>query len=296
MTNRELAGVLRNFFYFDTQNAFCFNDENVIDFLDIYEKMCSAHDVFEKNKIKRLHRYCTFAIDQYIRNIFIKKNPNWKKIRKILRQKFKKIDFVQLIVIFSYLKTLKNTRRIEFNDVFRFIKKYSVVFNQFLTQKKIQLRLQNKWFFQKLSNDFALDFAKKMNYDDDENETIFYSILKAAVWKLSKNLKTFNEIKNFSKRIFEMKKLIKNIENFDNLKKFRMFEKKMIFEIAIVDNRIKNMIKTMKKMILNVNVFMQKIVQHQKNQFRFFFVVWKCADCATFKSKKSVCDCLDFSN
>ena len=98
-----------------------------------------------------------------------------------MRQKFKKIDFVQRIVIFSYLKILKNTRRIEFNDVFRFIKKYSAAFNQFLTQKKIQLRLQNKWFFQRLSNDFALDFAKKVNYDDDENETILYSILEAAV-------------------------------------------------------------------------------------------------------------------
>ena len=65
-----------------------------------------------------------------------------------------------------------------------------------------------------------------MNYDDDENETIFYSILKAAVWKLSKNLKTFNEIKNFNKQISKMIKLIKNIENPDNLKKFRMFEKK----------------------------------------------------------------------
>ena len=76
LINRELAGVLRNFFYFGTQNAFCFNGESVIDFFDIYEKMCSAHDVSEKDKIKRLHRYCTFAIDQYIRNIFIEKDLN----------------------------------------------------------------------------------------------------------------------------------------------------------------------------------------------------------------------------
>ena len=69
-----------------------------------------------------------------------------------------------------------------------------------------------------------------------------------------------------------MIKLIKNIENFDNLKKFRMFEKKMILEIATVDNRIENMIKAMKKMTLNVNAFMQKIAQQQKNQFRYSFL------------------------
>ena len=87
---------------------------------------------------------------------------------------------MQRIVIFSYLEALKNTRRIEFSDVLRFIRKYSAAFNQFLAQGKIQLRLQSKWFLQKLPNDFALDFAKKVDYDDDENETIFYSILKAA--------------------------------------------------------------------------------------------------------------------
>ena len=46
----------------------------------------------------------------------------------------------------------------------------------------------------------------------------------------------------------------------------------MIPEIATVDNRIKNMTKAMKKMTLNVNAFMQKIVQQQKNQFRYFFL------------------------
>ena len=69
-----------------------------------------------------------------------------------------------------------------------------------------------------------------------------------------------------------MEKLIKDIENLDSLKKFRMFEKKIILEIAIVDNRIKNMIKTMKKMILNVNAFMQEVVQHQENQPMYFFL------------------------
>ena len=66
-----------------------------------------------------------------------------------------------------------------------------------------------------------------------------------------------------------MEKLIKNIENFDSLKKFRMFEGEIILEIAIVDNRIKNMTKAMKKMILNVNAFMQRVAQHQGGQPRY---------------------------
>ena len=100
-------------------------------------------------------------------------------------------------------------------------------------------------------------------------------------------MKTFNEIKNLSKRISEMKKLIQDIENFDNLKKFRMFEKKKNFEIAIVDNRIKNMIKTMKKMTLNVNAFMQEIAQHQKNQFKYLSLSFENVQIARRPNQKN---------
>ena len=56
----------------------------------------------------------------------------------------------------------------------RYIQKYVAAFNQFFEKKKIQVRFQNKWFLQKLSKDFALDFTKKMNYDDNDDKVIFY--------------------------------------------------------------------------------------------------------------------------
>ena len=57
--------------------------------------------------------------------------------------------------------------------------------------------MQNKWFLQKLSENFVLNFVKKMNYDDDDDEMIFFDVLKNIVWKLIKNFKIFKKNQNF---------------------------------------------------------------------------------------------------
>lgn len=64
-------------------------------------------------------------------------------MRKILKQNFKKINFVQQIVIFDYLKTLKNIQRFELNEIFCYIQKYSIV-STLLLKKKLQTKFQNK--------------------------------------------------------------------------------------------------------------------------------------------------------
>ena len=51
---------------------------------------------------------------------------------------------------------------------------------------------------QKLFENFALNFVKKINYDDDDDEMIFFDVLKNIVWKLVKRLKTFKKIKIFN--------------------------------------------------------------------------------------------------
>ena len=61
-----------------------------------------------------------------------------------MRQKYKNKNFVQRIIIFSSLKTLKNEKRIKFKKINKYIRKYIVAFEQFFKKNKIQLRMQNK--------------------------------------------------------------------------------------------------------------------------------------------------------
>ena len=53
-----------------------------------------------------------------------------------------------------------------------------------------------------------------------------------------------------------MNKLFKNIKNLNILKKNQIKNEKMIIEVFSMNNRIDNIIRVMKRMILNVNTFM----------------------------------------
>ena len=172
------------------------------------------------------------------------------------------------------MKALKNEKRIDFEKINKYIRKYIAVFERFLKKNKLQLRMQNKWFLQKLSENFVLNFVKKMNYDDDDDEMIFFDVLKNIVWKLIKNFKIFKKIRIFNQLTFEIMKLIKKIENADDFRNF-INESNSALKHSIVNNQIDNMIKIMKKMIFNVNVFMNEIAQQQKHQIQYFQLLSK---------------------
>ena len=76
LINRELTNFFQNFLYFDTQNVFSFNEKNVSNFLKTYDEICKTHSIIDKNKIRRLHRYCTSVINQYVKIIFVENNLN----------------------------------------------------------------------------------------------------------------------------------------------------------------------------------------------------------------------------
>ena len=197
--------------------------------------------------------FCSF------KTLLLKTIWNEKKYVLFCVKNIKKKNFVQRIIIFSYLKTLKNEKKIDLKKINKYIRKYIAVFDRFLKKNKLQLRMQNKWFLQKLFENFVLNFVKKINYDNDDDEMIFFEMLKKIVWKLMKNFKIFKKTKIFNQIIFEMTKLIKKIENIDNFRN-SINENEFMLNHSIVNNRIDNMIKIIKKMIFNVNAFMNEIV------------------------------------
>ena len=109
----------------------------------------------------------------------------------------------------------------------------------------------------------VLNFVEKINYDDDNEKMIFFETLNNIIWKSIKNFKKIKKIKIFNQLTFEMTKLMKKIENIDDFWNLNNGNK-FALKYSIVNNWIDNMIKIIKKMIFNVNVFMNEIVQQQK--------------------------------
>lgn len=144
INNVNIIEVLKSFPYLYSLGASMFNERNVTDFLNTFEEICAEHKLSESEKIKRLHRYCTPTNEQYIRSIFVDEDMNWKKIRKLLRHKYKDTDFDQDIVTFSYLKAFKNTHRTKLCEVPRYIRKYAATSNLLRKNRKLLSRMQGK--------------------------------------------------------------------------------------------------------------------------------------------------------
>ena len=66
LTNKKLTELLKTFFFFEIQKTLFFIEKNVFDFLNIYDELCAEHEIIEKNKIKRLHKYCNFTVFLFI--------------------------------------------------------------------------------------------------------------------------------------------------------------------------------------------------------------------------------------
>ena len=71
LTNKKLAELLKTFFFFDIQKISFFIEKNVFDFFNIYDELYAEHEIIEKNKIKRLHKYCNFIVFLFIQSIAI---------------------------------------------------------------------------------------------------------------------------------------------------------------------------------------------------------------------------------
>ena len=269
LTNRKLTELLKTFF-FSIFKKHRFSLKKMFSIFWTFMTNCTLNiKLLKKRKLNVCINIVNSLYFCLFKTLRLKTTWNEKKIRIILRQKYKNKNFIQQIIIFSYLKILKNEKRIDFEKINKYIRKYIAVFERFLKKNKLQLRMQNKWFLQKLSENFVLNFVKKINYDDDDDEMIFFDVLKNIVWKLVKSFKIFKKIRIFNQLTFEMTKLIKKIENADDFRN-SISENEFILKHSIVNNRIDNMIKIMKKMIFNVNVFMNEIVQQQKHQIRYF--------------------------
>ena len=71
LTNRKSTKLLKMFFFSIFKKHFFSLKKMYSIFLNIYNELCAEHEIFKKNKIKRLHKYCNFIVFLFIQNIVI---------------------------------------------------------------------------------------------------------------------------------------------------------------------------------------------------------------------------------
>ena len=66
-----------------------FEKTNISEFIERFEDMYDNYQVRDKNKIKRVPRYYTQIINQFVKKIKKYQDKNWGKLKKKLKKKYR---------------------------------------------------------------------------------------------------------------------------------------------------------------------------------------------------------------
>jgi hypothetical protein len=123
--------------------AFFFDEYNVIEFLDRYADLCQNYDLEEKEKIRRLSRYCDLINEQYVRVVVNANVFDWKKLCKTLCKDYKNKDLNQQLHSLKYFEIFKNKMRTFLKEIFQYCRQYTIIFEKLIKTKKLQRTLRN---------------------------------------------------------------------------------------------------------------------------------------------------------
>ncbi len=72
-----------------TPDIFYFEKTNISEFIERFEDIYNNYQIRDENKIKRVPRYCTQVIDQFIKEIKKYQNEDWGKLKKELKKEYR---------------------------------------------------------------------------------------------------------------------------------------------------------------------------------------------------------------
>ena len=75
------------FFALRISDAFFFDENDVLKFLNRYENFCDSYDFENEEKKRRFCKHCDFINDQYVCSM-INAALSWREMMKILKKKF----------------------------------------------------------------------------------------------------------------------------------------------------------------------------------------------------------------
>ena len=104
-----------------------FEGSNITEFLERYGDQCDDAGLKEDEKLKRLTRYCSFAIGQYVKTMPEWVLKDWNGLVKLLLEEYKDQDTFQQMHSRWFLENLKCKDRAGEEDVRQFIRQFTAI-------------------------------------------------------------------------------------------------------------------------------------------------------------------------
>ena len=91
--------------------ALHFDEYNITEFLECFEKQCNEYEIIEKKWWIKLFRYCVKSIAKFIKIFSLYVDPSLKVFEKKMQKEYKNQDIEQMINSRLFLKKFKNKIR-----------------------------------------------------------------------------------------------------------------------------------------------------------------------------------------
>jgi hypothetical protein len=240
--------------------AFFFDDYNITKFLDRYANLCLNYDLEEREKIRRLFRYCDFINEQYVQTMINANVFEWKDFCKTLCRNYKDKDLNQQLHSLNYLEIFKNKMRTFLNEISQYCRQYTIISEKLIKTKKLQRTLRSAWFLQKLLEKFSEKLAIRYSLNEnDENKMRFENLIKQTLQLIKsrsaiiKTRKTSYKTKRTTTLMKKMKSVMKKNVNEHFINLLKAMKSRIEKSISEIDVRLDDLIEIMKKMTINVN-------------------------------------------
>ena len=131
-----------------------FDGADVTRFIEEWNDICEDCGIEEAEKTRRVPKYMTRAIGEYIRIQEEYENKNWEGLRKFLLQEYKQKDTVQQVKSRAYLEALSAKPR-EMKDVKHYCQQYTAISKDLLSKGLVDKEIRCRLFIQGLPKDLV---------------------------------------------------------------------------------------------------------------------------------------------
>ncbi len=153
-----------------TPDTLYFEEVNISEFIEYFENICDDYQVRDENKIKRVPRYCTQVISQFVKGIKKYQDEDWGKLKKELKKEYRVDTITQQMNTRQFLEVLIDKPR-GVKEAANYCRQYATISRKLKTAGKLDKYTQYQLFVRGLSDEIRKEIFLHHHIDPD-GETV----------------------------------------------------------------------------------------------------------------------------
>jgi hypothetical protein len=170
-----------------------FEGHNVTEFLERFEDQAEDAGWDDKVKVRRLPRYCSLAVGQYVKTLPEWVDQDWSMLHAALVSEYKDHDSIQQMNSRAFLEALKDKKRETEAETRAYIRQFTAISAALLKKGQIEGYTRGIWFLNGLPQGIRSKVIRKQGINIEEPSTMIYDKMTKAAIEILESNKTVRE-------------------------------------------------------------------------------------------------------